>query len=118
MSKVFYDHLVDFSELESLIKRNITDPSEREEIYRIIDEIVHHRVLGCILDRLPREHHSGFLNEVSERPHDEGILEYLKDKVVEDVAEFIKREIHGLSVELLGLVAEKTDSKPKLTSKN
>lgn len=107
MSKLFYDHLVDFSELDCLIKKNVKDEASRHEIYHLVDEIVHHRVVGCILDRLPKDHHREFLNNVKDRAHDESILEFIRGRVSEDVEEFIRREVYLLGTELLEMFAPK-----------
>src|SRR3972149_6175670 len=100
MSKLFYDHLVDLSELEKLVKKHVKDEEARHEIYKLIDEILHHRVVGCILDRLPENHHKEFLTHVSEKGHDESILEYLQERITEDVEEFIKHEVYLVGTEL------------------
>lgn len=105
MSKLFYDHLVDLSELEALVKKHVKDAEARREIYKLIDEIVHHRVVGCILDRLPAHHHKEFLNHVHARAHDEGVLDFIRERVTEDVEEFIKREVYLLGTELLAMFA-------------
>lgn len=115
MSKVFYDDLINLDDVEKRIKKNVKDKESREEIYQLIDEIIHHRVLGCILDRLPKQHHKEFINHISVRPHDKGILNFLGERVAEDVVEFIQDEIHSLSGELLEIVHEA--SAPKKTSK-
>lgn len=104
MSKIFYDHLIDLSEVEKEIKKNIKDPEERAEIYQLVDEIIHHRIVGCILDQLPEVHHKEFLTQLSERPHDENIFLYLKDKISQDVQDFIRREMYNLGSELLQLI--------------
>jgi len=101
MSKLFYDHLVDLSELEKLVKKHVKDADSRQEIYNLVDEIVHHRVVGCILERLPEHHHKEFLDHVAGRPHDHSILEYVRERVSEDVEEFIRHEIYVLGTELL-----------------
>ena len=103
MSKLFYDHLVVFSELEKLVKKHVQDAESRGEIYQLVDEIVHHKVVGCILDRLPEEAHHEFLDHVHKRPHDEGILKFIKERVTEDVEEFIRHEVHLLGTELLSM---------------
>jgi hypothetical protein len=103
MSKIFYDHLIDLEKLESLIKKNVKDPDARAEIYHLVDEIVHHRVIGCILDKLPANHHKEFLDHVARRSHDESILEFLKGRVSEDVEEFIRREVYSVGTELLSM---------------
>src|SRR3990167_751298 len=109
MSKLFYDHLVDMAELEKLVKKNVKDAEARNEIYGLIDEIVHHRVVGCILERLPEHHHKEFLDHVHSRAHDEGILDYVRERVVEDVEEFIKREVYLVGTELLAMFAQKNE---------
>lgn len=109
MSKLFYDHLVDFPKLEKLIKKHVKDAEARSEIYGLIDEITHHRVIGCILDRLPKSSHKEFLNHVSERAHDETLIDYLKERIVDDVESFIREEIYVLGTELLEIFAQKDE---------
>lgn len=109
MSKIFYDHLVDYSELEKLIKKHVKTEEARHEIYGLIDEIIHHKVVGCILDRLPQEHHKEFLNHVKERAHDESLISYLGEHIAEDVEEFIRHEIHMLGTELLEMFADQDE---------
>ena len=107
MSKIFYDHLIDLTKLEKLIKKNVKDPESREEIYHLIDEIVHHRVVGCVLDKLPKEWHREFLDQVHTKVHDESILKFLKERVSEDVEEFIRREIYLVGTEILSMFKDK-----------
>jgi len=102
MSKLFFDHLVEFKEIDKEIKKVAKTREEREELWVMVDEIVHHKVIGCILDKLPRENHKEFLEMYSQKPHDtEFIFAYLKNKVVENVEEIIKQEVDKLSVEIL-----------------
>jgi hypothetical protein len=108
MSKIFYDHLIDLEKVEKHIKKVAKTPEEKEEFYRLIDEIVHHKVLGCILEKLPNEHHEEFLTKLADRPHDEDLLQYLKTRVSVDIEDFIKQEIHLLAVELLLILEEKS----------
>jgi len=108
MARIFYDGIVDLGDLEKKIKKIARTQEEREELYRLVDEIVHHRVIGCILDELPREHHGEFMEKLVKKPHDEGLLEYLAQRIKKDVEEFIKYEVHKLAVELMGYVEEKT----------
>jgi hypothetical protein len=64
MSKVFYDHLVSLDDVEKALKKRKLSVEEREELWKIIDEMVHHRVVGCILEHLPSEHHGDFVKLV------------------------------------------------------
>ncbi len=108
MSSVFYDHLIDLKKVEKHIKKVAKTPEEREELYKLVDEIVHHRVIGCILDNLPEDEHEVFMRKLIKKPHDRRIMKYLAKRVAKDVEEFIKSEINKLAVELLSIVEEKT----------
>lgn len=102
MSKLFFDHLVEYKKIDKEIKKAAKTAEEREELWILVDEIVHHKVLGCILDRLPRENHEEFLEMYHKSPYDEELLfGYLKGKVGENIEESIKQEIGSLATELL-----------------
>jgi len=101
MSKIFYDDLIDLSKVEKSIKQIAKTEEERHELWKTVDEIVHHRVLGCILRKLPSEHHIEFLEKFHERPHDESLFDYLAQRVKEDVKIFIAEEALKLGYELL-----------------
>lgn len=102
MSKLFFDRLVELSEVDKQIKKIAKTKEEREELWILVDEIIHHKVIGCILDKLPRGNHEEFLEKFSQRPHDEEyIFGYLRQKVGDNVESIIKKEIDNLSAELL-----------------
>lgn len=102
MSKLFFDKLIELKELDRQIKKVAKTKEEREELWVLVDEIIHHKVIGCILDRLPRESHEEFLGMYVKAPHDEeSIFGYLKEKVGKDIEGVIKKEIKNLSVDLL-----------------
>jgi hypothetical protein len=102
MSKLFFDHLIELKEIEKQIKKVAKSASEREELWNLVDEIVHHKVMGCILDKLPHEHHDEFLQMFHKCPHDsELIFEYLRIKTGDDFSELIKKEIDALDLDLL-----------------
>ncbi len=104
MSRIFYDHLLDLSEVEKELKKHVKDPDERAELYHLIDEIVHHRVVGCILEKLPEHHHKEFLTKLTDHPHDTSILTYLAQRMSQDVEHFIRAEAYSLGSELLQLI--------------
>jgi hypothetical protein len=101
MSKIFYDHLIIFEEVELHIKDSAETKEEKEELWQIVDEIVHHRVLHCLLEHLPHDHHQNFLEKYHECPYDEALLDYLNEKIEGDVEKVIKKEISGLEKEIL-----------------
>jgi hypothetical protein len=103
MSKVFYDHLIVFEDLEVEIKEVAKTSEEREELWQIVDEIIHHKVLGCVFDKLPQEYHDEFLNKFHKAPYDDGIIAYIDDKLdVEDsIEKVIRKELKLLANEIL-----------------
>ena len=103
MSKVFWDDIVNLDKVERYIKRVSKSFEEREEYYRIIDEIIHHRVMGCILERLPEQDHSHFLKRFSKKPYDSSHFKFLGKRISEDVEEFIKAEMEMLAEELVDI---------------
>jgi len=115
MSKLFYDDYIDLAPIEKKIKEHVKSKESQEEIYKLIDEILHHRVVGCILDRLPSGDHDQFVQHLSDRPHDTGIMRFLGDRIAEDVVEFIRYEVHKLSGEILEIIHE--TSAPKTLPK-
>lgn len=107
MSKIFYDHVLDLKKVDKEIRKVAKTPEEREELWALVDEMIHHKVMGCILDNLPRAHHEEFLELFHKSPHDEGLLfGYLKSKVGDNFEELIRQEIMGFSSELLEVLKE------------
>lgn len=105
MSKIFWDRLLTLDDLDREIRKVAKTHEEREEIWHLIDEIVHHKAMGCILDKLPRDHHEEFLTMFHNSPHDEDLLfGYLEDKIGQNVEEILKQELGSLAFELLGEV--------------
>lgn len=102
MSKLFFDHLLDLKEIDKQIKKLTKTQDEREEIWLLIDEMIHHKVMGCILDKLPRVHHEEFLDMFHKSPHDEELLfKYLRKKIGDNIESLIKQEIGDFSADLL-----------------
>jgi hypothetical protein len=102
MSKLFFDNLIEFKEIDKQIKKAVKDSGEREEIWLLIDEIIHHKVMGCILGKLPRVHHEEFLDIFHKSPHDEELIfKYLRAKIGDNIESLIKQEIGDLSTDLL-----------------
>lgn len=102
MSKLFFDHLIELKEVDKQIKKVAKTQEEREELWALVDEIVHHKVMGCILDKLPRVHHEEFLEMFHKSPHDEELLfTYLRKKVGDNIESLIRQEIGDFSADLL-----------------
>lgn len=107
MSSLFYDKLIIFEKIEIVIKNAALTPDEREELWNLVDQIVHPRILTTILDNLPREHHSEFLEKFHSSPHDENLISYLNEKVGSDVEKLIRLEIDKLEKEIVKEIKQK-----------
>lgn len=101
MTKIFYDKLIVLDNIEKEIGEFAQTREEKEELWGIVDELVHHKVLGCILDALPRENHKEFLDKFHKAPYDEALMEYLKEKIGKNAEELIRQEIGNLAYEIL-----------------
>lgn len=103
MSRIFWDYLIEIDEIDDLIRAQKIEADEREELYHLVDEMIHHRVLGCILDNLPREHHEEFLNRFHSAPHDTRLIVFVQIKTPKEInmEEKIKEEIQKLKNEIL-----------------
>ncbi len=101
MSKLFYDHLIQLTEIELVIKKNVSSKEEQEELWQLVEDMVHHKVIHVILDKLPKAHHNEFLEEFSKAPHDERHLHFLKDRTGKDIEEVIQKELATMEEELL-----------------
>jgi len=101
MSKLFFDQLIALDDVDGEIKKIAKSKEEKEELWQLVDEMVHHRVLGCVLDALPRGNHEEFLEKFHQAPHDESLMNYLREKVGDNIDELIRQEIGDLAFELL-----------------
>lgn len=114
MSTLFFDQYINLDKVEKSIKKVSSSRDEAMEMWMIVDEIIHHRVLGCILGHLPKENHHEFLDLLANSPHNEELTAYLKGKIKEDVALLIKNSVALLALELTeGLVPDSTKARAK-----
>ena len=79
MSKIFYDHLVIREEITVELDKCNLAREEKEELIQLVDETLHHHIFNALLTHLPKEKHREFLEKFHKAPHDESLLEYIKD---------------------------------------
>jgi hypothetical protein len=101
MSRLFFDHLIVFDDVEKEVNALASTKEEKDELWSLVDELIHHRALGYVLDKLPRKHHEEFLVKFHESPHDESLFDYLKEKIGENIEEILREELGGLAFEIL-----------------
>lgn len=106
MSKLFFDHLVVMERIELHINKNSASNEEKAELWNLVDDIVQTRVMDVILTKLPSKHHDEFLEKFSNFPHDERLLDYLKEKV-EDIELEIQKEVKSLESEFMSTKSKK-----------
>lgn len=111
MSKIFFDHLIKLEIVEAEIKKASKTPEEKEELWKIVDDIVNHKALGFILDKLPIQHHGEFLEKFHQAPHDTNLINYLSEKIGENIEELLRQELGNLAYELLNEIGGKTKKK-------
>jgi hypothetical protein len=101
MSKLYYDHLIAYEDIEIEISKISQSREEKEELWQIVDEMIHHKVLDLVLSKLPKDKHQEFMEKFVSAPHDEGLFDYLNDKIGDDVEKLVKKELDELAKEIL-----------------
>ncbi len=97
--KLFYDHLIVKEEITAELEG--VSLEEREELLRLVDEHLDHRILNVILTHLPSEKHEHFLTSFHKAPHDKKLLEWLKKEIEADIEEKIRQEGEIVKKEIL-----------------
>lgn len=85
MAKVFYDHLIMIDEVITEIELLEMEKDQKEQLAKMVDDTIHHRVITFILDVLPRQHHAYFLDKFHHMPYDLRLLDYVNDKIEQDI---------------------------------
>ncbi len=101
MSKIFYDDLIVLDEIEAFIKGTAQSLDEKTELWKIVDEIIHQRVMEVIMDNLPRTHHEEFLEKFTQKPFDQAIFVFINEKTNKKMEELIKKEAKKIESEIL-----------------
>ena len=104
MSRLFYDHLTIFEKIAPRIGMHMSTPIEREEVWHIIDEITHHKVIGSVLEKLSTQYHNEFLAMFTKAPHDNNIILFLEEKIGEDFQELLANDLALLEEEILQII--------------
>ncbi len=99
-TKLFYSHLINLKEIIREINKIKLQQEDQDEIYSLVDDIIHHHVFDSLLEILPEEHHEVFIEKFTIEPQNPELLEFLKIHAISDPeikvitsAEFAKNEI-------------------------
>jgi len=101
----FFDHLFSLSEIETEINSVAETNEQKIELWGLVDEMVHYKVMETIFDNLGTKYHDEFIKQMQSSPHDKNILQFLKEKVGDNVEELLKQEIGNLAADILGKIA-------------
>jgi hypothetical protein len=90
MSIIFYDHLVNKQEILILIDRSEGEDNHKSKIKQLVDDILHQGIVNFALSKLKPKHHQVFLSRLHHAPYDPEILDYLKEKIAQDIEDQIQ----------------------------
>ena len=113
MSKIFFDHLIELETVEAEIKKVSKTQEEKEELWKIVDDIINHKTLEFILDKLSIQNHGEFLERFHQAPHDTGLINYLSEKIGENIEELLKQELGSIAYNLLSEISGGIKDKKK-----
>ena len=101
MSIIFYDHLVDKTEINIYISTLDAPEETKLSLRQRLDDILHHGILEHILQKLHPHHHHTFLDALRRAPYDPQLLSYLKDHAAQDIEDSIARHAKKLISEII-----------------
>lgn len=96
MSLLFYDHLVNKSEILLYIEKLPEPENHKGKMKQLVDDIIHQGLVEFILQKLhPHQHHT-FLSRLEAAPYDPELLSYLKDHISPDFEKELEEEAKNL----------------------
>ena len=101
MSILFFDHLMVFEAIEKNIKSLELTNEERDELSHLIEDMIHHRALSTVLEKLPMDDHNEFLEKFVQSPFDDSLVEYINFRIDGDISEILAEEFNSLENEIL-----------------
>ncbi len=96
MSIIFYDHIIDKTDLDTYLNNLEAPPENKNKIKAMADDILHAGILEFILQKLHPHHHHTFLNRVEQVPYDPELIQYLKDHIDDQIELEIQKEANRL----------------------
>ncbi len=100
MSILFYDHLVNKSEVLLMIDQLSEPENHKGRLKQLVDDIIHQGLVEFILQKLhPHQHHT-FLSHLETAPYDPELLTYLRDHIAPEFETDLEKEAD----KLIGLI--------------
>jgi hypothetical protein len=99
--KAFYSHLIIIEDIHSALGEYEMDQAERQELLTLAEQILHHHTLNVVLNHLPPEKHSHFLEGIETDIENTKWLEFIKAEIKADVELAIKTQAEKIKKEIL-----------------
>jgi len=68
----------------------------KNKIKQLVDDILHQGIIDFTLNKLKPKYHQAFLSRLHHAPYDPEILDYLKEKIAQDIEEQIQTQANKL----------------------
>ncbi len=101
MAILFYDHLFNKSEVETLINGLEEMENQRAKVSQLVDDILFQGIIIMLLNKLKESKHQIFLEMIHERPYDIEIILFLRDHTHPNIEDDIKAEGEKLLATIL-----------------
>ena len=96
MSIIFYDHLVNKHQILVIIDQTEGQDNLKNKTKQLIDDILHQGIVQYLLSKLKPKHHRTFLNQLHSAPYSPEIIDYLKEKIAQDIEDQIQAQADKL----------------------
>lgn len=90
MPIIFYDHLINKQQILIIVDQSESQDNYKNKIKLLVDDILHQGIVEFILSKLKSKHHQTFLHQLHQAPYNPEILDYLKEKIANDIEEQIQ----------------------------
>lgn len=98
--KLFIDDIITSEEIINELNAHDIEPEEKAELVELVDEMLVHHALNIILNHLPKEHHSEFVQLVISDPSSSVIVEFIQSKTSVDIIEQLKTHTSKLKQDI------------------
>jgi hypothetical protein len=94
---------INFNKLEKIIKKSSTSQEEKEELDSIVQEIIHHRIMGCILDNIDEKHHDVLFSKIQSKNNkiDDEIISFLEKVSKKQISKELQKTIKEIQQEII-----------------
>lgn len=93
--KAFYHSVIDVQKIHAHLEKVELKKDEHLQVWDLIEETIHIRILDTILEKLPEKKHEEFLEKFHKNPQDKKLLLELESEIKD-----IKKHIHESYIQL------------------